>query len=54
MNFALAAQMGNSFFDTEQAEALRLFDIKSLTVVADGKYQALWLLLDPDSYGGGM
>ena len=50
MNFALAAQMGNTLLDAEQPKTLGLLDVESFSIVTDGKYETLWFLLDLDAH----
>src|SRR5215831_15010199 len=51
MNFALAAQMGDTLLDAEQPKALGMLDVESFSIVTDGKYETLWFLLDLDTHG---
>jgi len=48
---AFASQVGDSFFNSEQAESFRLFYIEPLSIVPDGQCEVARLLQYLYSYG---
>src|SRR5262245_57701409 len=50
MDGARSAEMRNPFFDTEQSQTLRLFDIESFAVVPYRKGELVWFLPHIDTY----
>ena len=51
---AFASQVGDSFFNSEQAESFRLFDVETLAVIPDGECEVLRILPYLNANGGRM